>query len=832
MRLSALMFMAVAIFSTAVVAQQHSSPANTLTAEQIKQFGDFSVQEALMRLPGVQVNRDGTINLRGAGQDAFYVTINGQRLGNTGLGDRQTDLSAISVDLIDRIEIIKVLSPDMAADGLAGAINLVTYQPNKEEIEFKGALGAGLNPEYSDRLGATGRSWVQFSGPVADKLDMSVALSYQRQQQAWESLELGYGVQEFEIGPVNVLERFGTGLNIKGSNRFGGSFHLDFDHSEQSNFFVRGLVNVDNREQAHHQNLWIANESWENQTLTGSQGSFNHHMTIEHRDITQYTFQVGGEHQLSAFNVDYDAGWSRSSITRDENLFPFQATGVQYQTITNNRKRPMIELAEDEEMPLPEDMNLREMEYIVDDHIDENITANINVSFPVRLGTMKFGGSTRFSDKDANEQGAFSEYHYTYQGFVDLSGFESSDAGGESLFGNRYRLGRVIDMEEALAFFNSSIPNMRLDAPAYYRDSEIFNYFASENIYSGYAMGVFEFGKASLTAGARAEHTAIDYEGRKVAYNRFDQFEEASDTSSHSSYSNIIPFAKLDVGLTEKANLRASYSRSLQRPDYNLAAPFELSTPGDTTIFQGNSRLEPIVSDNVDLYADLEIFEGGLLSIGGFYKNLSNFVMHQQSSMVIQEGEYPNFSDYFEEDVTEITTNYRTYVNSDRSATLYGAEVALQQGFVFLPGALSNLGVYANYTWSQSDFETERGDETALLGQSPHVVNVALNYQGEKLSAQLGYHWSDEFLSARGNEQEAAPRLSMSSVYLDRYEDGYEQLTATVRYHVSDQFQLWANMYQLLANEQEAYINNRSAYPTSIYNRTGVEFNIGIQVNL
>ncbi|MEX2363320.1 MAG: TonB-dependent receptor, partial [Balneolaceae bacterium] len=175
----------------------------------------------------------------------------------------------------------------------------------------------------------------------------------------------------------------------------------------------------------------------------------------------------------------------------------------------------------------------------------------------------------------------------------------------------------------------------------------------------------------------------------------------------------------------------------------------------------------------------------------------------------------------------------RTFHNGSEKATIYGAEFSLWQRLSFLPGALSNIGTFANYTWSASDFETNRPKETAFPGQSPHVVNVALDYTGDRFFAQVSYHRSARFLSLIEQESQIAPSLNASGqVYLDRYQDGYEDLSATFRYTLSRYFMIWANVSNLLRNEQLEYAYDRQFYQTSTYVRDGLELKLGVRFDL
>lgn len=801
--------------------------ADTLKKSEINTYGDYSVQDALYRMPGVQVNQYGEFNIRGAGYGNFYAMINGQRASITSQSGRSFDFSFVPLEMVQEIQLIKVLSPDMFADGLAGAINLKTFTPVTGERYISGGIGGGLSSEYNAISGPEGRAWVSYAEAFNDTVSMSLDLNYQRGQNTYESLGMMYGVQDFGSGNEDVLEQFSTGLNSRQSDRFGANLRLDFTPTDHVSYFVNGMVNIGQMESALNQNTWGGNGNWSDPNTTPN-GFYNYNLNYESREITQYNFQAGADLDFDSFGLNIDAGWSQSNVDRTVNRFPFRETFLEYTVNDPLSTRPTI--TPTDPLPEPEDMRLLEMNYIIDDYISQKISGKVEAEIPFSLGEIKLGSDIEFSEKDANDRGAYSNYHYTYQGFLDLSGFETQDIANYRIF-DSYHVSPLLDVHETLSFFETSIPNMRLDDRAYYADSEVYNHFADEQIYAGYGMAIFNLDALTLIAGARVEHAVSDNEARKVTFNRFGQFEEATDTSTSISNTNIFPNAQLLYEINDQAKVQLAYSKTITRPDYNYISPFELATPQDTSLFTGNPDLKPVTSDNIDLFVDFSTNNGGYVSVGGYYKMISDYIVQQENEVQIQRGEREHFDGLIPDDENSITAYNRTYQNSGNTSTVYGVEVAVGQRFNFLPGALADLGTTANYTWSQSDYETSRNETLAMPGQSPHVVNAALNFQGEQLFAQVAYHRSAELMYELADNPRAAPSLGTGSYYLDRYQDGYEDLSASIRYNFSDQVQLWSNIYNLLSNDSKEYAGKSEYYPTSINKRKGIAFNIGVQVN-
>ena len=90
---------------------------NVISEQKIRELPDANAAEALSRLPGVSIERDGgeatAIRVRGVGTNSMYV--NGMRMSG--------DLSSISSSMIGSIELSKAFMPDRDADVLGGSVD-------------------------------------------------------------------------------------------------------------------------------------------------------------------------------------------------------------------------------------------------------------------------------------------------------------------------------------------------------------------------------------------------------------------------------------------------------------------------------------------------------------------------------------------------------------------------------------------------------------------------------------------------------------------------------------------------------------------------------------
>ncbi len=102
-----------------------------------------TLTSALRGLPGVTVQSEGTVELRG--NDRVTILINGKPSALTGIGN-QASLDAIPASNIARIEVINNPSAAQGAQGSAGIINIIMREESQQgwsgHIGFKGGFGA------------------------------------------------------------------------------------------------------------------------------------------------------------------------------------------------------------------------------------------------------------------------------------------------------------------------------------------------------------------------------------------------------------------------------------------------------------------------------------------------------------------------------------------------------------------------------------------------------------------------------------------------------------------------------------------------------------------
>ena len=99
----------------------------------VGKFPDSNIGDALKRINGINVQYDqgeaGFGQVRGTSADLTSVTVNGNRMPSAEGDTRNVQLDLIPADMIQTIEVNKVVTSDMDGDAIGGEINLVTKTP-------------------------------------------------------------------------------------------------------------------------------------------------------------------------------------------------------------------------------------------------------------------------------------------------------------------------------------------------------------------------------------------------------------------------------------------------------------------------------------------------------------------------------------------------------------------------------------------------------------------------------------------------------------------------------------------------------------------------------
>lgn len=124
--------------------KRNGTISDSIVAEDISQFPDKNVGEALGRITGVQLARDfgegNAVSIRGVEPDLNRVEINGMSTLSTagnlqvyGGGGRSNDFRELASELVQSIDVFKGFTADMTEGGVGGTVSVKTRKP----LDFK-----------------------------------------------------------------------------------------------------------------------------------------------------------------------------------------------------------------------------------------------------------------------------------------------------------------------------------------------------------------------------------------------------------------------------------------------------------------------------------------------------------------------------------------------------------------------------------------------------------------------------------------------------------------------------------------------------------------------
>lgn len=280
-----------------------------------------------------------------------------------------------------------------------------------------------------------------------------------------------------------------------------------------------------------------------------------------------------------------------------------------------------------------------------------------------------------------------------------------------------------------------------------------------------------------------------------------------------SSYTNTLPSLNIRFLLQDDLMLRFGLSRSMVRPNFSQTRPykhldfkFQGTTFDPAYVKNGlvgtgsatSADLKPTTADQFDASVEWYFANQASLTFAAFYKSIANYVMLENTVQTYTYG-----GNTYNFDVA-------SQVNASEG-TLQGFEVAYQQFFDFLPGALSGLGVQTNYTYVDNKggantaanvFDTNQQDGVKKIlpieGMSRNSFNFAVLYEKYDVSARLAYNWRERYL------------MTTSAANINRpvWSENFGQLDGSVFYTINEHLKTGLQVTNILNSQTKLLVGS------------------------
>lgn len=762
---------------------------SVVTRDAIGQFPDQNVAEATRRLPGVNVLDDQGegryVAVRGLAPDLNSASINGVRVMSPEAGTRQVALDVVPSELVESIEIIKTLTPDMDADTIGASIRINTTNALDRKDPFFSISGeAGynnLNKNISPKVG------VDFALPISDKLGIAGGASYNRRQTSTDNTEMA----DWTTSPGGIV--YAENLEYRdydvSRTRAAFSGSLDFRATESTTLYARVLYSIFNDTEMRRRLIFkLSGEPYGGDENTAAFRSDDGTVTVRRDMKDRYesqiiqTYQVGGITAFERWKFEYQGSFTRSTEhewhTQDPTRFEYKVKKAGQLAVTfdySNLETTLYDVITGESKFLdPSSYKFTELGDKNGVSVDKEWAYRGDITRSYELGTSEFelkaGGKVRLRNKNYS---SVNKIYDDYNGSYTLS-----DATGAPQTYALTSIEPLTNLNLVREFNKANLANFVLNPDDSLLDNAEGYYDTDENVYAGYAMARYTDGPLMVVGGVRIESTRDKIRGNKVEEDTL----TVTPVMYKKDYTDWLPSAAVRYNLAKDMVLRAGVFKSVVRPEIEDMAPIFVIDDSLEGEF-GNPMLDPYRAWNFDISAEWYLGSDGVIQIGGFYKDISNFIVKK----TILSADYPGG---FE----GITGWDRATVHiNGNSATAKGVEFNYQQALSMLPDPLDGLLVGFNYTYTDASGDII-GRRIPLLDSSKHTFNAMLGFEKGRWSLRGTVAYRSGYLDELVN-----------TALDDRFVKGHMQFDASVKYKLSDNVRLYAEFVNLNNEPYLAY---------------------------
>jgi TonB-dependent receptor len=710
------------------VQKNNASVSDGVSAETIKRTPDKNTSDVLKRISGASIQDNKFVIVRGLNDRYNFALIN-----NAPLPSSEPDRKAFSFDIfpsnmLDNIIITKTASPDLPGEFAGGVVQINTKSVPDKDFQTL-SIGEGYNTitTFKNQKTYKGSStdWLGFDNgtrALPASIPTKEVMQLQSENQILQNIQLAKSFQNNwtlnnnKFNPnTSIQYSFGKHYDI-GSKTVGMLFSLSHNITNNYNQVLRnGFDSPGNLHSSYNDN------NYSQQVLTAALGNFslkfNQNNSISFKNIlslnsNDLVVERSGKADVTLTSItDSNVRWFTSN-----KIYSGQLNGEH--SLTESKIKILWNgFFSDIQRSIP---NLRRNSYTTEKDINSpTFNQPIANLASINQGSQDYAGNMFYSENKESIKG----------GRVDLS--KKFNLGENST--NEFKIGAFIQNRNR-AFFardfyfvkgskfdsNSNIlfsPESTIFSPSNFSDTgltlqeltkETSHYNAKSKLNAAYAMLDNRYNKFRLVWGVRLEdysQTLITNDDRTkelVYYNNKQQ--------------DILPSANLIYSIDNIQNLRFSYSKTLNRPEFRELAPFAFYDFTTQFLTEGNTNLKIAKIQNFDLRYEIYPGKGQVFSFSYFKKYFTNPIELKQADN--KSIKYVNADSSIN---SGVELEFRTMLSS-----IFKIEEA---------SVLDDLTLFSNIAIIKSKVDISSFNETEkfrpMQGQSPYVFNAGLQYMNK-----------------------------------------------------------------------------------------------------
>lgn len=847
------------------VNEQRFSP-NLKSVISTEQFGtviEGNVGEFAKYLPGVNVDyvdADArTLSVRGLPPSTLAITVDGNRMASasSSTASRTFELEQVSLNNLSRLEITKVPTPDMGADALGGAVNLVSRSAfERSRPEFRYRAFTSINSE-AFTLDKTPGPFREPTRKVFPGFDFNYLKPVTR--------NFGFTLNGLRSEQFNVQQRSqtlwtrtGVAAAISGANQTNG---LSDSNPFLRQWLVQDSPKVTRRSsvgtkvdwrvaEAHvfsfglQYNLYKARFGGTNinfdvgatppagwtqtrvqSTATGGvvtlQTSFREKYgntfmpTLDYRfDGRNWKIDAAASYSRASNHYrDFERGFIENATFRltGQSLTFNDITGHQVGSVTQGPSNPSLFVLGNYNQFL----SVRSSQ---NDAVDVVRSGRFNVKrefdFAVPF-SLKFGVDVRDNTRDID---------YPQKVWNPVAGSWPNPSA-------------FVDPARAASSPPFGLPNVQW--PDVYR---VYDYFAANP-------SNFNLVTTGNTAAAYVDALNSKYiqETVTAAYLRLDtrllnnrlwlvggvRYEDTADKgvgilgldpnnavkrglAVEKGYDGYYPSLNGTFALTENLLLRFGYARTLGRPDYALIIPAFTINTTNQLYTAANTGLKPWEADGFDVALEYYLKPSGVISVGVFQKNFRNFF-----GRVVYDASEENLAQFgIPASFARPDYDLETRMNVG-DARIRGLDFDYRQQLTFLPSWAHGVSVFFNGALLQLEGENEADFSTFVRKQ----MSWGLAYTSRKFTA----NWKWNYRGSQRNGPVGGANIAANTF---EYLDDRLMIDADATFTLSRRFSVFAAVRNL--NNTPLVIQRYNPSTPEIaknfrYNYYGTQWTFGVK---
>jgi len=837
---------------------------NVVSAARIQELPDANAAESMGRLPGVSISRyggEGTqVTIRGLAPKYNIINVDGVRMASSNADDRSTDLSMISPNMLEGIEVSKTITADQDADVLGGTVNFKTREARggREglgvELLAQGGYN-GLSDAYNkynnykyvgsiegrffeERLGVFAQANVERRNLTSNELNASYSPDRttndkyltetitlndvpRQRERINGTLSIDYKLPEGKISLTNLVSSGKTQeQNRQEGITVGGSLTTGNNRRTYSLIFAEGTTNM------------IAN------TL-----KIEHQLPLVHMEATlshAYS-ETKNPNDWSVNFLATDAGindlWHAQNldprdVVRASTVNPAKA---ELNSVTNNNsfgKERALMGAADFDFPV---------------NFSDEITSVFKFGGKYRYQTRsytneQYGTNYTFTSPSAKAADILIGNHFGFTGLADptqmpMTLFLDPHFSYGTFLGGDYTMANPLSfsmMQEMISFLKAHTADIRAAGgqEGWARNnyaSITRNYSGNEALSAFYTMATIKVGSdVTVIPGVRYQNLKTTYSGTRgqSTAQSYDNYNHDTDTSMTKEHPFWLPNVNVKFMPLTWLDIRFAYSQTLSYPDYSMIIPRidAPSNPSQTSpILWNNYDLKPSRSKNYDISMTFSDNTIGLFSVGAFQKNIEDLIYPWTFSKVGLDAQPYYLSNKIPN--PNLTYFFSSYRNNPFVVKASGMEFDWQTHFWYLPDPFKGLILNANYTHVSSKaqypyhlslsnpinprlpaLQIDTSYIDRLISQPNQIVNLSVGYDYMGFSIRVSMLYQADIFTIPN--QYAQDRASTSAYR--RWDISFKQKLPV------EGLQLYGSVNNLNGAKDQSVLQMYSDIPTSL----------------